>query len=210
MELDELKYVWRSAAVPAVRDQQQSAIAEILQRGGRHAVGTMKRNLGRETLLLLLYAPLIIWYFAGFHGKLRELGWFVFFVLIFFAVYYYIKNRLLSAMLLPEAQVKTSLERQVRGLERLLRFYLVSGTLLAPLSLIFLFFLLYQRLPPPLHPNLFYPSRGTPGWQLPLSLGIITAGCTVALYFANRWYIKTLYGRHLTRLKALLEEITAQ
>ncbi len=207
MELDTLKYIWKQATENPARQQSNEQILEILKKKSMRPVAKMKRNLLYELIFaVLLYAPLFAYYFFGFEGKLTEPAWLLIIILGIFLVYYYRKNKLLDSMLVADSQIKVQLEMQLLTLEKYLRFYLMARILI-PVSTLFLGAVMYWKLPPPAKPNLFYLSPENPLWQVVLLwLGILGV-LTVLVYFADRWYVHRVYGRHIRKLRQLIAEM---
>ena len=104
-------------------------------------------------------------------------------------------------------QVKSNLEKQTHTLEKYIRFYLIAGTALAPLSLLFFSWLFYTKAPVNVHDSVFYPSPDNPWWKLILAWGLLCAVLTILLYFINKWYVRKLYGKHVEKLKEVLNEM---
>lgn len=207
MELDTLKYIWKQSAEDPERRQSSRQILEMLKKKSQLPVARMKRNLLFELILaVLLYAPLLVYYFFGFEGKLTEPAWLLIIIFGIFLVYYYRKSKLLSRMQVGGSQVKPQLEMQLRTLEKYIRFY-VRARILIPVSTLFLGAVMYWKLPPPARPSLFYPSPENPLWQVVLLWMGILGAVTVLIYFADRWYVHALYGRHISKLKHLIAEM---
>jgi hypothetical protein len=207
MELDTLKYIWKQAAEDPARLQSNEQIHEMLKKKSQRPVAKMKRNLLFELIFaLLLYAPLFGYYLFGFEGNLTEPAWLLMIILAIFLVYYYRKNKLLTSMLVGGRQVKLQLEMQLRTLEKYIRFYLMAR-ILVPVSTLFLGVVMYWKLPAPAKPNLFYPSPENPLWQVALLWMGILSVITILIYFADRWYVHTFYGRHIGKLRELVAEM---
>ena len=102
--------------------------------------------------------------------------------------------------------------QQVQTLERYTRFYLISGTAMVPLLFIFLGILFYYKFPngafsvifPPLYKSTGNALLVWAGWAL--SLTVMTA----LTYLGNRFYVNRLYGRHILKLKQVLEQMAEE
>src|SRR5216684_5791238 len=130
MELDSLKYVWRSLESKTTPDPDAVEIRALLQRRSGGIVSKMRRNLAGELILILItYTPAILYYFLDFDGKLSAIAWLFILLLAFLAVYFYRKNRLLKAMQCSGCNLRSNLQQQVNTLTKYIRFYLLSGTI---------------------------------------------------------------------------------
>ena len=103
-------------------------------------------------------------------------------------------------------QVKSNLQRQVRTLEKYIKFYLISGTALAPIAILFFGWLIYFKFPDKAK-SVFYPSEVYPWWQSLIAWTLLVGVCTIIVYYLNVWYVKKLYGNHVQKLRQLLEEM---
>jgi ABC-type Fe3+ transport system permease subunit len=103
--------------------------------------------------------------------------------------------------------VKYNLERQVQTLEKFIRLYLIAGTIILPLLIIGLWFILYHRLSGLRESFHFLPNAGTSFFKSGLAGLILLLLFTVVLYYVNKWYIHKLYGRHIAKLRAVLREM---
>ncbi len=217
MELESLKYAWKTldtlSATQKKRmdlQQQERQLLALLHKRSHGPVARIRRNLVLELAgVIALYTPPIAYYLFHFGGRLSAISWFVLAMAALFGIYYYRMSRILGEMQCPAFQVRSNLERQVRSLEKYIRAYLVMGTLLIPVAACLLGVLLYWELPPPIHPGVLYVSAGNPLWRVLLlwATGLSTIAAT--MYFINKWYIHTLYGRHIDSLREALREISA-
>ena len=78
---------------------------------------------------------------------MSEVSWFMLFIGLLFVLYYQRKNKLLNEMECLSCQVKSNLQTQTTTLEKYIRFYLLGGTALAPVSLVFFSWLFYVKGP---------------------------------------------------------------
>lgn len=209
MELEDLKTIWQDRPDTSRRhpggwqqtgqqqsDRQQTSrqIRALLRKRSHGLVAKMKRNLFGELLLvLMIYTPAILFYLFEFREKDPATGWALLLLLICFTVYYYRKNKLLNAMQRPDAAIRANLEQQLITLRGYIRFYTLAGTILVPVMGILA-----------LLPWLL---TGPERWK---GIGICVAvlvPVTFLSYRVNVWGINRLYGRHIKKLKGLLEEM---
>jgi hypothetical protein len=209
MELDSLKYVWHAMEVKPVPGQDSSQILAILQRKSHGPVGKMRRNLmGEFILILLVYTPAVLFYLFEFGGKLSEIAVLLFILMIFFAGYFYRKNQLLKQMQYPACDVRVNLERQIGVLQKYIRFYVLVGTIMIPVMVILSLLIIHSRLPHYSSGSSLYYSLGVIPWYA-TSFAWVTglAVLTVGIYYINVWYVNRLYGRHIKKLRLLLDEM---
>ncbi len=206
MELDKLKNIWQNESF--LQQKQDEDLKLLLGKRSNSPVAKMKKNLFMELIIVVItYSILIVYYLFAFSGKVWEMSWFLLIIALVFIVYYYRKNKLLSEMQCLSCQVKSNLERQVRTLEKYIRFYLIAGTLLVPLAFLFFAGLLYYKFPTPADPGIFYVSPGNPIWMVLLAWIVVTTVFTVLIYYLNKWYAQKLYGKHIQKLKETLREM---
>jgi len=92
-------------------------------------------------------------------------------------------------------------------LEKYVRFYLISGTVLAPVMVLFMGALMYIKLPNPAKLSILYVSPTNPLWKVILLWIIFLSVLTAVIYYTNVWYVRKLYGKHIDKLRELLKEI---
>ena len=206
MELAYLKEVWAEMAVKKMDTAGRQEVLAAVYNPSQDLVSKMRRNLLYELLIVLVCVTAIcLFYFTAFDGKLKEVGWAYLLLAFAFTCYYYKKSNLLKAMQCPTCMVKHNLQKQLRTLQKYVRVYLIGGTALAPLVMLFFYLLLYYKnivIFPALHSV-----KGVPVFTLFYLL--FTVIFTIIFYYTNRWYVNRLYGRHIERLKNLLTEIEA-
>lgn len=202
MELDSLKELWKEAgrqqAAPPGSDEQ---VLAMLQKKSQSPISKMKRNLRWELVVLtVLYSLTIAYYLLAWEGRYWVIALMLGLILAFFAVYYYHKNKLLSNMECVTCEVRSNLSMQLKTLEKYVRFYFISGTLLTPIA----YFMagLVVLLQPSRHARLS--DYSSTFYLTFIGVGIII---TVAIYFLNIWYVYRLYGQHIKRLKNLLRDM---
>jgi hypothetical protein len=204
MELDQLKNIWQNDPAQSKEDAQ---LISIMSRRSNNPIARMKRNLLFELIaIILLYGATIAYYAFAFQGKMTEVSWFMIGIAFCFFIYYFRKNRLLNKMECLSCQVKSNLQGQVNTLEKYVKFYLVAGTALVPLSIVFFSWLIYVK--SPLKPkSVLYHSDASPWWQTIIAWTVLVGFSTILIYYLNKWYVKRLYGNHILKLKQLLAEM---
>ncbi|HEY4206570.1 MAG TPA: hypothetical protein VGM31_07155 [Puia sp.] len=208
MELDSLKYAWRTLDARHAPDKSPAEIRALLQRRSGGIVARMRRNLlGELILIAATYTPAILFYFLDFEGKLSGIAWLFILLLATFSVYFYKKYQLLKAMQCTGCSLHGSLRQQVATLKKYIRFYIWSGTMIVPVMVLLTWFIIRQQFPATPGADLYYQLSGTPWWQQPFVWTILLLPLTVGIYFVNWWYVHRLYGRHIGKLQDLLREM---
>jgi 4-hydroxybenzoate polyprenyltransferase len=206
MELDQWKEIWQ-AETPAEQTDSQKLRA-LLDRKSGSPVSKIKRNLNAELwVVLVTYGAMVIFYFFAFDGRMNEISWFMLVIAGLFVAYYLRKQKLLREMEYLNRQVKNNLEKQVESLERYIRFYLVSGTALVPFSMVFFGWLLQRKGRLSASDTIFFASEQNPLWRAILAWVVLTSLTTLIMYYINKWYVRKLYGRHVEKLRAILDEM---
>jgi drug/metabolite transporter (DMT)-like permease len=212
MELENLRTIWRVSMerIPA-RAQHDEEIRALLGKRSQGLVAKMKRNLFGELILVLcIYIPGILFYLFGFGGKLSEMGGVLVLLTAFFAAYYYRKNKLLNDMQCPSCAVRSNLDRQVTTLQKYIRFYTIAGTVLVPVMAVFSFLVTSRS---------FLSAAAAPvpwfltdphDWKTLWVCAVVLVSVTIVSYYANVWHMNRLYGRHIKKLRQLLEEMTEE
>ena len=208
MELDNLKEIWNDVGNKPVHQNNNEQLALMLNKSSQSPIAKMKRNLLWEFIAVaVLFIPIAIYYFMAFNGKFSVIAWVYISMLLLFAVYFYYKNKLLGQMQCTACMVKPNLEKQVTILQRYVRLYLIAGTLMVPLLLIWLWFILFSKLPSIQNSFHFLPSSSTPLLKTGIFWVIVIIIFTVLMYYMNKWYIYKLYSRHIKRLQEIVSEM---
>ena len=200
MELDNLKDLWRDIGQKYVHQNSDEQIVMMLQKRSQSPIAKMKRNLLWELIaVVVLYSLGMIYFIANFEGRYWELAVLLFLIGLFFLFYYYQKNKLLGEMQCVTCEVRSNLQKQLTTLEKYIRFYFVSGTVLTPVTYFASAFVVFFK-SPVLSPN----ATVTGNYYVVAGIGILV---TMGSYFLNRWYIRKLYGQHIKGLKELLQQM---
>ena len=201
MELETLKQIWKEADEGTIAKRPAKPFWELANQKSNSLIAKMKRNLFVElTLVIFSFCSVAIYYFNAFHGSLSEVSWVYMILGLFFIIYFMIKYRLLNQMHCVTCKVKKHLETQLTSLEKLVRFYLISGTIMIPLLLIFFFWLLRVK----------HLAIGGIGMDQLAYFVIYTSAITLFMWFVNKWWVNQLYGRHIQRLRNMLNEMSEE
>ncbi|MCC6290215.1 MAG: hypothetical protein IT249_20230 [Chitinophagaceae bacterium] len=208
MELELFKEIWNEAQ--GKQDSYVHISKDIVQQSAtsqQKIITAIKRNLFVEVVIVLLCVSAIaVFYFTAFGGNFKEVSWMYILLAAGFLWYYYKKNKLLKEMQVTALKVKANLEVQLSVLEKYIRLYLVAGTLLVPVVMTFFYVLLFYK-----HIVILPAIQSSMG-NMNFTLGYIVFSIffTIVLYYLYRWYIYKLYGKHIARLKALLNEMNEE
>lgn len=201
MEIEDLRTLWNKQN-EGFRRKGETELAAMLKGRSISIVSRLKRNVWIE----------LVFTFAGSLGLLAyaltlpggALKWTSMSILILFCVYslYYIKKlRLLHRFDPAHKNLKANLHGLVLDLRGYLKFYKRSYSVLYPMYLFLA--LLFTAL-----------EHGASGFINLLTKPnvIITLALVAGLFFfcstwLTTWYLKKLYGNHLGKLEALLDEL---
>ncbi|MBO9631942.1 MAG: hypothetical protein J7578_02410 [Chitinophagaceae bacterium] len=215
MELDSLKEIWKDQ--DKGMDQYPDSNAEILSMLGKKSqspVAKIRRNLLLELItIVVVYVAFIIYFALNKHGRYWELSIMMGLVGIGFVFYYYHKNKLLKSMQCVTCEVKSNLQTQLHLLEKYVRFYFIAGTLLTPLLYYLTGLIILYKAKPGYISGEVLGDRAqvmlntVPRHQFFTEFLIGGVVITVLIYFANKWYIRKLYGQHINHLRELLRQM---
>lgn len=205
MELDNLKQLWQNQPASPTNPGK---LSEIVKRQSGSSLGKMRRTLRYELLVVILSLGAVIVYFIITRNeKTMDVAMIYLALLLVFLVYFLRKDRLLKTMQCVTCEVRSNLNLQLGKLEKLLKIYLWAGTLIFPLTILYLGLLFYFRVPSFIPQNIFFNSPAYAWWQSALAwIGLATI-ITLPGYWLNKRYIHCLYGKHVDRLKKLLAEM---
>jgi predicted MFS family arabinose efflux permease len=210
MELENLKHIWAEQATPGTPEPGSEELLALLQKKSHGPVARMRRNLACEgRIILFTYIPTIVFCQIEFKGHLSILSALLFGIGLFFGIYYYRKMQLLNEMQCVSCMVRSNLARQVTTLRKYIRFYLVSGTLILPLTAFLSYIILHWKFPvrPVSGTRVYHLLEPSPWWASPIFWLLLMVPLTIGSYYFNAWYINKLYGRHIKKLQELLREM---
>ena len=215
MELDSLKDIWKEQDQTVERPEDKDEILSMLGKRSQSPIAKMKRNLRWEFTAVVVVYSLAIWhYLVSWQGKYWEIALLLSVVGITFVLYYYRKNKLLKAMQCVACEVKSNLQQQLTTLEKFVRFYFASATLLTPVVYyvtgLIILFKAPEHTPDPsqslstrIQPILNHITEHHFFTEF-IIVGVVV---TIGTYFLNAWYLNRLYGQHIKRLKSLLAQM---
>ncbi len=214
MELDSLKDLWKDQDSTIAYHDDDEQIMSMLRKRSQSPIAKMRRNLRWELVaVIVIYSFTISYLVTSWHGIYWENALLLLIVGLLFVFYYYHKNKLLKAMQCLACEVRSNLQKQLTTLEKYVRFYFISATILTPVAYFVAGLVIFSKTPSrrfgdePLatraQPMLHYFSEHSYFAEFVI-MGIVLGGGT---YFFNRWYLNKLYGQHIKRLKELLRQM---
>lgn len=204
MELDELKYLWQNALDPEERQAaiEPAEIRRMLRSRSMSALGKINRNIWLETGLVIIFGLIGGWYVfsqpAPHELEIGLLGGYIVGSLIF----YYFKYRSLNRKTLQEGNLRESLAYTVQSLGQFMRvYYYVFVPLIPLMSGVGMLYGFKEGAQ----------SNGESLETIPLQVwGVLIVVMVIYMaigYFATRWYVNRLYGRHYQELSICLDEL---
>ena len=205
MELEQFKNLWDKDAAP--EQKKGEYFISLLRKRSNSPIARIKRNLRAELIVIvIMYTVGVTYYFLAFGGKMAEIAWFMLVIGLLFLVYYYFKNKLLNNMQCVSCHVKSNLELQLGTLEKYVKFYLLAGIILLPVTMLFVGYVTIILYPERIGKT-HVPGYDASTYQTGIFLLVFTAVLSVGSYFLNKWYINRLYGRHIKKLREILKEM---
>ena len=200
MELETLKDLWQQYA-PRPTDIARQEIFRITATASGTPVAMMKRNLRMELFtVLLLYLFAIGYYVIATSYKTIPL--FLGALLILYIFYYSRKKSILDQMQSYTKNMRHHLEEQIALLMRYMKWYGWVAAITTPMIFIVVLFAWYGDNPM--------------SWYMPGNrrFYLLFAGMAVAFslisFLVNKWYVYQLYGKHVSTLKKMLEELVEE
>ncbi len=201
MELDELKNIWNKNQ--GFRLKGPDELASMLRADSRSLVENLKKSVWFELLITVVASiALLIYAFTIPDGALK---WTTISIVILFGGYlfYYVKKLALLMKFNSDENLKDNLQKLVDSLNSYLRFYKLSYTILYPVY--FVLGVLFGGIESGSDRFLHLVVQPRSIIILVVTALIFFFLCT---WFAN-WYLKKLYGKHLTKLESVLNELNS-
>lgn len=203
MELDHLKELWQQQEPEKVSGN----LRQFLGKKSNGPIAKMKRNLLYELIVVIItYGVATIYFFTAFAGRMNTLAWVYLILAVIFIVYFIMKNKLLNEMECMACQVKSNLSRQVATLEKYVRYYLIVGTAVFPLFVLYTYFILIPEVRF-IRGSDNLSEKGLTFFWLSTVWVISTIVLTIIVYNLNKCYVNKLYGKHIKKLKLMLEQM---
>jgi hypothetical protein len=200
MELEKLKELWddsRNSSIPFNEDE----LNQILNKSSRRPIEIIKRNLKIEVAFGILSYCFFIWVVSN--QVVSTILYFDIILLvvagILYSIYVFYKNKLLNKMECMSCEVKSNLNLQLGFLEKLVKLYFKVGN-----TFVLLTYLIAGAIG--------YTTAESNAVSIPHYLEVlififIGAVFLIINYYFSRWYLFTLYGKHIQKLKNILYEM---
>jgi hypothetical protein len=203
MELESLKTIWKNVDV-AAEGTSAEELELLLSKKSKSPITKLKRNLFWEMIAVaVLYGITIIYYLSANTPGMLYMVTMLLVLGALYCWYYVFKRKLLNSMECVTCEVKSNLSTQLTTLEKLVKLYLWAGTLLVPLLLVLSFLV-----------GLFFMDNGVLLAKLGSKIiivfvvwALISFLLTIPVYFLNKWYVNLLYGRHVKKLRQIVNEM---
>jgi hypothetical protein len=201
MELEDLKAIWKQRK-PGYEPKQEEEIAAMLRGQSKSIISKLKRSVWFELIFTIVCGVAL-----GVYALTIEDGalmWTLVSLLVLLVSYlfYYVKKIiLLNRVDLASENLKDNLMHLLTRLTTYLNFYKKSYAILYPLyfCLGLLFGALERGLDDFVH-HLVQP-------KTMLYLLLLGGLFFLVSFWVTQWYLKKLYGNHLDKLRALLNEL---
>ncbi len=200
MELEKLKELWddsRNSSIPINEEE----LNQILNKRSRRPIAIIKRNLKLEMAFGILFYCFFIWIVSNQAVSIILYFDVILLVVagILYSIYVFYKNQLLNKMECMSCEVKSNLNLQLGFLEKLVKLYFKVGNIFVLLTYL-------------IAGAIGYITSESETDSIPHYLEImifITIGAVLFLinYYFSRWYLFTLYGKHIQKLKNILYEM---
>jgi uncharacterized membrane protein YfcA len=199
-ELDDLKLIWKQERPFETKDDAE--IALMLRGQSKNLITKLKRSVWFE--LALTVACITGLGIYGLSLKPGALMWTILALLVLLVSYsfYYVKKiMLLNDYHTSAENLRSNLQNLVDKLDAYMKFYKRSYAILYPLF--FLLGILFGILESGVEP--FVQKFRDPVNALAVIL--LTLVFMVGVYTITDWYLRKLYGNHITKLKSLLKDL---
>jgi Ca2+/Na+ antiporter len=196
MELRKLKELWDGSSNSSIPINEKE-LNQILNKRSRRPIAIIKRNLKLEMAFGILFYCFFIWIVSNQAVSIILYFDIILLVVagILYSIYVFYKNQLLNKMECMSCEVKSNLNLQLGFLEKLVKLYF---------KVVLLTYLIAGAIG--------YITSESETDSIPHYLEImifITIGAVLFLinYYFSRWYLFTLYGKHIQKLKNILYEM---
>jgi len=201
MELEELKYIWKNNE-PEFQPKDEEEIALMLKGRSMSIIDKMKRNVWLELIFTVIVSFVLLIYATTLEtGAPKWTSTSLILLFIVYCFYYVKKLTLLNRFSGVNENIRDNIEMLVKNLTDYLKFYKRSYAIIYPIY--FCLGLLFGALERGTGKYIEFLSR--PSTLLPL-LAVAIVFFFTSTWLAS-WYLRKLYGRHLDKLKDLLNEL---
>lgn len=198
MELDEFKQTYQLFGSSFHRKSEEE-LQKILHNQVDSVVERIKRSLKLEIVFVLFFSLFVVYVLITFHGTyFKLLASLILGFSLLFTRYLIILSNKVKAYHAASHSVKENLKQFILIINRFTRLYFQFTIAFVPVACILL-------------PVIIIADEGNAPISVTLSNTLIY--CTASLvwcmlmYFFTRWYVQSLYGKHLQHLRNHLTEL---
>ncbi|RYE20676.1 MAG: hypothetical protein EOP45_10660 [Sphingobacteriaceae bacterium] len=196
MELDNLKQAWKESYQPEKASNEN--ILELIQHKSNGPIAALKRGFKRQILAIVFAIILIINSFQHRQIWNDMIFWCYLFFCAALCLFFYSNYRTASKMESKYGMIKKNLELQVAILEKRMKWHPIRVR-----AVLLFFILLVEVIANPANEPMIAKWHKIP---LLLRLGMY-AMVFVIQHYASRYKWQHKYGRHLSNLKQLLQQM---
>jgi len=197
MELDDLKQTWKQSE----KNQKplNSNIMDIIQHKSYGPIAALKKRFKKQMIIIPMMLIIVINSFSRHHQLFTDVMFWCYIAFCFsLSIYFYFNYRIVGKMEYMDGMIKSNLERQVEMLEKRLRWHILG------VRIALLFFIVLSEVLP-----YFQYEPMLEKWHTvaPVLRILAYAGLLALQYFASRALSQYKYGKHLSYLKELINEM---
>lgn len=203
MELDDLKGAWKQQAQQTANKLlSEDELLSMLRSKATNSIDSLKRSVLFElwSTVLFLVVCMVVGFATADHS-VRQISMIAVFLSCGFGYYYYKKLSLLKNLNVESKPIKETLSNLITQFEKFLRFYRWGYNILIPFALFIGAFAGYKASS---EKDVIQIISDIPMW---ITLIAILVPIAVLFNFGMKWYLKRLYGNHLSRLRSILGEL---
>lgn len=195
MELDELKQSWKQSAEKM--QGSDSHIQSVIANKDRGPVAELKARFRKGMILIPLIMAIALMKLPKHHGLAFDLFFSLLStVAILMTAYFYFNYKLVSSMQAMDGTVKDNLQKQVRILEKGVRFRLLFTRTMLLVFIVLLELLSYQ-------------GKEMEGWysQALVVRLMVYAFVFAGFYLLTHLVVKNRYSKYISHLRELVDEL---
>ncbi len=201
MDLDELKSLWQEERNQST-DHSEEEIRAMLFTRSNSAMSRIHRNIVVEGILTILMGLFGLTVWLGGEERFEFLWIFLAALGLLGSIFYVRKYRQLKEVRLSAEDLKSTLQQNAAIMGSYMRFYHYYSVLLIPI--LSMSGVLYGYSVGAAEEGRTFADLSMTEWGILLGIGITYVAIS---YFAVRWYIDRLYGRHFREMKSCLKEL---
>jgi len=203
MELDDLKGAWKQKTQQTAKKllSDEELLAMLHMKAG-NTIDLLKKSVRFElwfTVLFIIVCVAVV--FTTADQTIRDISFITIIISCGFGYYYYKKLLMLNNLNIENKSIKENLTHLITQFEKFLWFYRWGFNILFPIALLAGAFAGIQV---STEKDFIQLVSQIKLWAI---LILIFVPLTVLFNFGMKWYLKKLYGKHLSHLRFLLLEL---